>query len=206
MKTTHRVAVLRGAAALAVFAAAGCNAIFGFEERTLIPPDTCEQYCTDIMAFCIEDALQYQDAQICKEACYELGSGQPGDRAGNSVECRRSYLADAEQLSGDERTEACRKAGFASLDGDSVSVCGDACELYCTLMPEICPDEGIPTDPEACGNLCTGFDRVDDFVATNLAMKNENDTLQCRLWHLANSAAIPNDHCGHAAGEGLCNR
>jgi hypothetical protein len=182
-----------------------CNAVLGLEERTLEEPDVCEEYCTTIMGVCVDDALQYQTAEICLAACYRLNTGEPGDRSGNSVECRRSFLADAEAASGDERVEACRKAGFASLDGASASTCGDACELYCTLMPEICRNAGIPVDPEACGNLCSGFDRVDDFVATNDDMKNQRDTLQCRVWHLANAAALPNDHCGHAAGVGLCN-
>lgn len=118
MKAMNRVAVLRVAAALAVFAAAGCNAIFGFEERTLEVDneDLCNEYCAGILAECQGSSEQYENETVCKESCFAMNSGNPGATSGDNVECRLRHVEEAAQLraEGKDTYDVCSKAGYAS--------------------------------------------------------------------------------------------
>ncbi len=204
MKTTHRVAVRNVAAALAVFAAAGCNAIFGFEERTLEEPELCDQYCKAIGDACRDDDKQYDDSSVCLTACNRIASSD-NETIAESIGCRLEFARQAASITEPgEKLEACRSAGFGTLDRNSSSSCGDACELYCNLMATVCPDEDLPEVGEPCSGFCLALEREGDFTAADAFVNEGGDTLQCRLWHLANATKQSEPHCGHANGSQFC--
>ena len=191
-----------------LLASAGCNAIFGFDERTLDEPDSeevCLDYCERIQGICTGEAFQFESDDICISACLSLSLGEIGDRTGNTVECRMSFLDDAEELEGEERTNACAIAGFVSIDRDGQPGCGDPCVSYCEAMRATCPDTVPGTMEDAdCDSLCRNLEVATDWTANDPNDKDVDDTLQCRLWHLANATNLPNNHCGHAEGEVKC--
>lgn len=209
MKTTHRVAVRNVAAALAVFAAAGCNAIFGFEERTLEPPDLCEQYCVGIMAECQGSSEQYESETVCKESCFAMNSGDPGASSGDNVECRLRHVEAAAELraEGKNTYDVCSQAGYGSaiFDDPPTPACATPCRRYCERLASICRPEfdNAGFDSENCVGECAKIE-IDPNWDPAGPERDSFNSLQCRLWHLSNAENDSGTHCPHAVGIGKC--
>lgn len=209
MKTTHRIAVRTVAAAFALLGAVNCNAVFGFEERTLIPPQLCEEYCAGIMAECQGSSMQYENERVCEESCFAMNSGEPGATSGNNVECRLRYVEEAASLRADGKDvyDVCSQAGYGSsiFDDPPTPACVAPCAQYCARLPVLCAPEfqNAGLNDENCTPTCAGLDVDPDW---NPAGPNRDtfDSLQCRLWHLSNAERDPGTHCPHAVGITKC--
>jgi hypothetical protein len=176
---------------------AACQAIAGIEDRKLDPeadepgqPDAskqCQSYCESVMAACIGDNAVYTSPEHCLRVCSKLDPGDPNEPVGNTVACR-ARQAQIAKVS--EPEETCRSAGPGG-DGE----CGTDCEAYCTLYPQICPDQYLYESEESCLQACSGLAEQHRY---NLMDDHEGDTIECRLVHTASATVLPEEHCKHA--------
>ena len=189
------------AAALALFGAAACNSILGFEERTFNP---CAQYCSSITETCKDTFKQYQSEEICLATCALLDPGDGASTEGNTVACRQAHIDAAAELSQADRGEQCHLAGLAGTFPDGSAGCADRCDFYCSLMAEVCPGTAPGSaDPEDCASLCTAVPVNAAWTAADPDLKDHDDSIDCRFWHLANATDGP-EHCDHADGTVKC--
>ncbi|HEY6077795.1 MAG TPA: hypothetical protein VIW29_03285, partial [Polyangiaceae bacterium] len=176
---------------------AACQAVAGIEDRTLDPnapdpgdPDTteqCQDYCDTVMAACIGTNAVYTSEAHCLGICAKLEPGDPNEPVGNNVACR---LRQAQIAELSEPEETCRSAGPG---GDGI--CGSDCDAYCTLFPQICPDQYLHGETEACLKACGG---LADQSSYNLSADHGGDSIECRLVHTASATVDPVEHCKHA--------
>jgi hypothetical protein len=186
-------------AALSLLAA--CNAIFGFEERTLEP---CSPYCSAIMQACTDDDKQYESEEVCRAVCADLLELE-ADASVDPIACRSGHVDTAASASEAEtKRVACRKAGLSGADVDGATVCSDRCELYCGLMSLTCKDRStVPDVLEDCKTLCQAVPANPTWTQTDPALRDHDDSIECRFWHLGN-AALEVFHCSHADGTSKC--
>jgi hypothetical protein len=194
-----RPATWLAASALALFGAAACNSILGFDERTF---DPCAQYCTSIIETCKDTFKQYQSEEICLASCALLDPGSSTD--GNTVACRQAHVDAAGDLAQADRGEQCHLAGLAGTFPDGSAGCADRCELYCSLMAEVCSETALGSaDPEDCATQCTAVPVNASWTAADPELKDHDNSIDCRFWHLAN-ATDGAEHCAHADGTVKC--
>ena len=179
----------------------GCNGVLGLEERTF---DACTQYCDTIRNDCVQANAQYQDDASCRATCELLEPGESDNPVGNTVACRFEQLNKAS--SGQSVDALCPAAGPSGFDRSSVQVCGDRCETYCTLMKTVCAGRSpvADLDTEACLSLCNDVPDNPAYDPSNSDVKDHDDSIQCRLWHLSVASTIPDPHCSHADGTTKC--
>jgi len=179
----------------------GCNGILGFDERTF---DACTQYCDSIANTCVQANAQYQDAESCKATCALLPPGDSAEPVGNTVACRFETLEQAKDTGAVD--SLCPAAGPAGFDDASQQVCGDRCNTYCDLMKTICSGKAdiAALDLETCLTECSKVTDNPAFDPTNGDIKDHDDSIQCRLWHLSVATTAPDPHCAHAEGKTKC--
>jgi len=190
------------AAGLAYVATAsiGCNGILGIDERTLAPADdplSCESYCVAVQAGCTGEFAQYQTREVCLSTCALLPLGTAADTSGNTVGCRLHNV----QLATDtgERGDHCPIAGPAG--GAS---CGDRCQNFCSVFVPSCIGLSAVADTESCLAFCASSIDHPEWNPLVPEELDHDDSIQCRIWHLANAAQSPDIHCGHADGTTKC--
>src|SRR5262245_26383910 len=115
-----------------------CNGVLGWDAARVDPiltsdastsdastPDAgdlnCESYCTEVMARCTGEQLQYLTTAVCLSMCSHFDLGGPTDDKVDSLGCRQHFLLAA----GDPAVN-CVKAG--PLGGNT---CGDHCKAFC---------------------------------------------------------------------------
>ncbi len=138
----------------------------------------CADYCDAIEANCPN---AYPQRAHCVHMCraYPRGSAADGN---NTLECRQKYAQMGE-------------CNAAHTDGGGV--CGDVCDQYCRLEATNCQGEhSIYESEQACRSMCALFDPDGDHGDWRTEV--EDDTLQCRTYHLGQPASeFPETHCPH---------
>jgi hypothetical protein len=162
----------------------------------------CERYCSAIMAGCSQEHAQYIDRDGCLAACAKLAAGAPGDRTGNSIQCRLTYAMKA-------NSEPYTYCTWAGPGGDGK--CGSNCEGFCTLMMQACSAETTEpgdyfTSYQQCQATCQALPDVGEYSASNSSLQMGADHVECRLYHVGAALAEddPLTHCHHAMGRTLC--
>ena len=59
------------------------------------PLSLCAQYCQAVTDGCVGDMAQYTDLDACLTECSYFPEGEPGDKEGNSINCRLGYALRA---------------------------------------------------------------------------------------------------------------
>jgi hypothetical protein len=156
----------------------GCESIAGIEERVYEPPPgspECQAYCTEVMSACTGTLALYTDQASCVQTCEGFPRGADTDA---TLEC---FLKEAKIAAKLEPDVHCRSAG--PFGG---GLCGTACEAYCALLSEFCPEEHafVPGCLEKCPALKnSGFSPLADLES--------GDTLGCRIHKLTLASANP---------------
>ena len=163
---------------------------------------TCRKYCDDLMSQCTGGVKQYLDMLQCLRVCRIFPPGVVDGPDGNTAACRMKYAAKARYGIGSERDAYCRKAGPGS-DG----TCGAICDGFCTLMMPTCTEQRtapyfFPT-LDACLMTCRGLRDAPPFTVADGTLPDEN-TAQCRLFHVTSAVMDPDEHCEHAMGVTMC--
>lgn len=157
-------------------------------------PEPCDQWC-DLMLEACPDSLPSAEGtdprRACAIECAEamVPIGTPGERVGNTLECRAEHARLAQ-------SDPAGHCSSATLEGGGV--CTDAnCEIYCELMATACP-ERFP-DVESCVATCDAYPDVPSQPDT------PGNSLQCRA---ANARAALSDasrcDAADAGGGGVC--
>ncbi len=178
-----------------------CNGVLGFEERTL---DPCVQYCDTIQTSCVQARQQYQDEESCLATCRLLPPGTEERKQGNTVLCRLDVASQVE--GGDDPALLCPAAGPSGFDALGTQVCGDRCTTYCDLIVEVCSGRSAVADLdlESCLSLCSMVPDNPAFDPSVGDIKDHDDSIQCRMWHLAVATTAADPHCAHADGTSKC--
>jgi len=184
-----------GVALVAVLAAVpfGCREVLGIETRGS-DDLTCDAYCSSIAAACTadQDHLQYGSTAACLALCATFPVGTLEDDGPNSLGCRirQVGLIGAEGI--------CAAAGPG---GDGY--CGTNCASFCHSAVQICPTD-FATEA-ACVSACADIPDCPLYAVDPNATTLPNDnSLQCRLFHLTSAALDPVKHCPHVLGIGYC--
>jgi hypothetical protein len=204
MTVLHRLRMASAAvlALAAVGALPSCNAVLGIEERELVVDETqelsCELYCETTAANCAGDFQQYESPATCMAMCEQLELGTLEDKSGDTVGCR---LHNAElAASTGELADHCPLAGPASG-----GACGDRCESFCAVFTASCAGlSAVATDLETCRAFCSSSRDNPSWTPLDDQLRDHDDSIQCRLWHLANATLAPDVHCAHADGTVKC--
>lgn len=177
----------------------GCRSVVGVESHELIDQVSCDNYCALIKVHCTGDNLQYSSDtdgsdtdEACMKMCAKMDPGTIDDTKKNTVGCRVRVL---ETFGDVDEPELCRSLGPAGG-----GLCGSDCENYCKTLEAICPDE-FATFNGDCEAGCGGFHDCDGYVAEK---DRNDDSLQCRLFHLSSASVDPTTHCPHAIAMGHC--
>lgn len=170
-----------------------CQAIAGIEERKLDPslaepPDSkqCKDYCSAVLENCVGKNAVYNDLAGCLGFCRYLEPGSSVEPEPNTVACRAREAGFAER----EPDDHCKAAGPGGN-----GVCGEDCEAYCQVYPQVCPDTHAYPDDASCLKACRGVPDQDSFDVTR---DHDGDTIECRLVHTVSSTTLPDSHCLHA--------
>ncbi len=158
-------------------------------------PSVCERYCTAVMQNCTAAFAVYTSLDTCLAVCAALPEGMPGDRAGNSVQCR----LHAASVARDEVPHYCPIAGPGGN-----GVCGSNCEDLCQLRDKLCADYKT-SDTATCLQSCSKLKDLGTYSTDLSANQYGGPHVQCRLYHV--SAAAVDDaelHCTHVDGAAPC--
>jgi hypothetical protein len=159
------------------------------------PPSLCEQYCTAVTQSCTGAFAVYTSFETCLAVCAAMPEGTPGDRVGNSVQCRLR----AAQVAHDEVPHYCPIAGPGGN-----GVCGSNCESLCQLRDQICADYAT-YDHAMCLVGCQKLKDLGSYSTDLDAAQYSGPHVQCRLYHVSAAAADDAEqHCLHVEGAAPC--
>jgi hypothetical protein len=204
MTTSHARALV--ALALVIALPLGCRQILGIEDRELDTSLTdggtdggslsCASYCTSIMATCTDTHQQYASEAACEALCATFPVGAITDTGTNSLGCRMrevTAIAESQELDG------CIGAGPGGA-----GVCGSNCDAFCAGVSALCTAQftDLGGTTESCLAACQ---QVPDCGGYDADPNRNDDSMQCRLFHLTSAAVDKNTHCPHTIGEdGKC--
>lgn len=204
----------------------GCAQIVGIEDRKVAAADggtpptpvaegglasspECDEYCTLSTQLCTKDngGELFYTKEGCQGACFHYPRGDLANRAAavntNSLACRLNQLRNVMQLGEPQNTcPGAGPGGGPAEEGDVSSACGTNCEGYCTLYNSVCDNQIAD-----CMNKCKALsERPPPSVTATADFMSGDDTLQCRLAHLAVAAGAKfignqqarKDHCDHS--------
>jgi hypothetical protein len=166
----------------------GCRGVLGIEERELVDGGgvSCETYCQTIQAQCTGAEIQYASVAACTKMCATFTPGALDDEAVDTLGCRQSLLTRGVSL----KDVNCQSVGPAG------SVCGSACDLYCNTLSQVCLEQ-FATFQGDCLAACAKIPSCGDYVADGL---RDDNSMQCRIFHLTSAASDAVTHCQHAIG------
>lgn len=154
----------------------------------------CDEYCDSVMANCVGAAEQYVSKAVCMKICARLDPGQPGDDAGNTVNCRYHY-AELVPLIGEPATN-CSAAGPGGANSEK-SVCGSYCEGLCRIAFDTCKGaQRVYASISECVSDCETLPDLGDYADS----VQEGNSVQCRLYHVSAAQIDPVIHCPHVSG------
>ncbi len=176
----------------------GCREVLGIESRGS-DALTCDAYCSSIATACTaaDGDLQYAATAGCLALCATFPVGTLEDDGVNTLGCRIRQTGLVEN--GAEGV--CAAAGPG---GDAL--CGLNCQSFCHSAVQVCP-----TDFDSEADCLTKCADIPDCSSTAPYSVNPNPTvlpnensLQCRLYHLTAATLDPMTHCPHVLGIGYC--
>jgi hypothetical protein len=176
--------------ALVPVALSACQVVAGIEDRKLDPEAStdalCNEYCDKVMAACTDEHAVYTNRAQCMGVCSKLPPGEEQEIVNeNSIRCRIRLIDSALHEADD-----CRFVGPGG--GDQ---CGSDCDAYCTVYPQVCPDDYKYGDFDNCLKNCVG---LKDQSRYDLKADHEGDSIECRLVHTSSASVSPTEHCPHA--------
>ncbi len=138
----------------------------------------CVEYCDLIESKCPN---AYPSRAHCAHMCaaYPRGAATDGN---NTLECRLRHARSG-------RCDAAHTNGGG--------VCGEVCEMYCSLHQLNCSGvESVYDSVALCRNTCAVLDQSGDHGDWRTEV--EGDTVQCRTYHFGQPASeFPDVHCDH---------
>lgn len=150
----------------------------------------CADYCKAMDDYCTGKNQMYPSKDACLGVCKRLPVGMDRDTKGNSVSCRYTFAASHED-------GECQNAG--PLGG---GFCGDRCEVYCSLMAQVCSEEFKTfKDQAGCLKACQAVPYHPPYSAETEPHEN---SLSCRMYHLSSATFNPMHHCPHTIGIEYC--
>lgn len=159
----------------------------------------CEKYCHLALRNCTGDNQLYADEAACLAACGGFrNDGAPGDREGNTVQCRIRALGLAGAEPPATADQHCPSGG---ADGGEVCIDRPTCAQYCDVVTEACAEQGHPQYPsrEACLAYCEQSAGLPAGTLDDTA----GNTIGCRIYHATvASATTPEEHCTHSGPTG----
>jgi len=186
------------AAVLATSLLAACSS----DDTTTPPPAalTCADLCTAVTAACTVTGtggtIQFTDAAQCNAWCgtaYGWTAGTAGATSGNTIACRVTHAGLA--VTPGPATTHCPHAGPTGG-----GACGTLCENYCDAAVRNCTGANTTfADRATCITACTtATTGATPAVPTNGAVNAPGgNSIQCRIWHLAQAQGNPGLHCPH---------
>jgi hypothetical protein len=151
----------------------------------------CDLLCELSANICVGGLEVDYGGETCDEACAGWPVGAAGDLAVNTTWCRIGYLDQGENV---VLATAC---AAAALDGGGICVDPPtACEIYCEQAAAVCQnDQEIVFGESDCPTTCGLWDEgeEDDLL---------EDTVWCRINHLALVSEDPALHCSAASPDG----
>ncbi|MDQ3031506.1 MAG: hypothetical protein M3Y87_03750 [Myxococcota bacterium] len=151
------------------------------DSGVVAPTLDCATYCGRIMTACTGDNAQFASMDNCMDTCGAYDEGTIDDMAGNTLGCRIYHAGVA-------ATDPVTHCSHAGPLGDGV--CGAACESFCTIADDQCPDAYASMG--MCMTACAAFTPGDYSTAST-----SGNTLACRMYHLSVASTQPDPHCGH---------
>lgn len=159
----------------------------------------CENYCHLALRNCTGDNALYADQDACLAACGDFrDDGVPGDREGDTVQCRMRALVLAGTEPPATADQHCPSGG---PDGGDVCVDRPTCAQYCEVVTEVCEDAGVPQYPDAAA--CLNYCGRDAGLPAGTLDDTGGNTIGCRIYHATvASATTPDAHCSHSGPTG----
>lgn len=192
---TRRIAQAIAALGTLIAIPLGCRAILGIEEREF-DELSCANYCAQMAETCADADQQYASDEACQKLCASFPVGTIDDQEGDTLGCRLNAIKDA--VATGEAHDACLAAG----PGGS-GRCGTNCESFCTSLEALCATEfaTVAALDGGCLGYCSDIPDCEDYAADPL---RDDNSLQCRLFHLSSAAVQPTTHCKHTLAIGMC--
>jgi hypothetical protein len=186
--------IVQAFAALGVLIAIplGCRNIIGIQERQF-DELSCESYCAKMAETCTGANQQYASDDACQKLCKSFPVGSIDDQEGNSLGCRINAVKGA--ASTGEAHDACLNAGPGGND-----TCGSNCDSFCASLEIVCQAQFDSLGGD-CLKTCQGIPDCGDYQADPL---RDDNSLQCRLFHLSSAAVQPETHCKHTLAISKC--
>ena len=149
---------------------------------------SCESYCTSIMANCTGANQQYGGMADCVTTCSNFPVGAAADTSGNTLGCR-TYHADAAMAGPDVH---CRHAGPGGNNA-----CGADCLGFCSLVLSECTGANAQYggDMGQCMTACGAFATTPAYSSSTTS----GNSVACRLYHATAASLNPGTHCAHTA-------
>ncbi|MBL8739798.1 MAG: hypothetical protein JNK04_01855 [Myxococcales bacterium] len=163
----------------------------------LVDAALCATYCDAVQTSCTGAFAVYGSRDACLAVCAALPAGEPGDVAGNTIQCRLASAASA----------AAEPAYYCASAGPSGNgVCGSSCDALCSISEAVCTGDAAQwSSTSACMADCADLADLETYSVDPAAAMYAGDHVQCRIFHASASAlADPHVHCAHAGGEPPC--
>lgn len=160
---------------------------------------TPESFCKENLATCTADNGQYTDEATCITVAKSFTAGTPGEKTGNTLECRVYHTTAA-------KTAAAMHCGHSGLLGGDLDpttaggdLCGDGVEAFCKLAVATCKGVtgGYP-DEATCAAEAKTFPK--STAQFSITKDTTGNTFNCRAYHLmaaTKDAASATMHCPH---------
>lgn len=178
----------------------GCRGIIGVEGHELIDKLSCENYCALMKVSCTGENLQYpadsnseaDTDEACMKMCALFEPGTLDDTEKNTLGCRIRVLDTFGKV---DEPELCRSVGPVGE-----GLCGSSCEAYCKSLEALCPTL-FASLVDDCMTFCGDIANCGGYVADSA---RDDNSLQCRVFHLTSASIDATTHCPHAIGVGHC--
>lgn len=173
----------------------GCRNIIGVEERVLTDASSassdCTAYCTLIQEKCTGDNQQYASQTACEKMCATFDPGSADDGNTDSLACRKRVLDNGVDVG---------EVDCAGAGPTGHLQCGSICDVYCKSLELLCIEQ-FSTYGGNCLTDCAAFTDCGDYTAND---SRDDDSIQCRFFHLNSASVDPETHCPHSIAINHC--
>lgn len=197
-----------------------CDARFDISCACAEGQNPCDCYCDLVAANCTGVNSVYLSREDCGAMCPAFEDSLVFSE--EALRCRINFAAQAGTSSRPEQVrDLCSAAGPSGRAQSGAFVCDvDSCNPYCGFVGKFCSEEILGEAVE--GAFPNSFTCIDDcqtrreqsaaYDNRDYRVRAAGDNLQCRLYHVTNSALAhsQNDlaeaarHCTHALGAPPC--
>lgn len=180
-----------------------CRGILGIEEREFDPtvvvdggdagaPDalSCAAYCDAVALACKDQNLQYASTAACLGLCATWPVGTSADLTGDTLGCRINQTKVAANTG--------ELADCAAAGPGGNGTCGTNCESFCASLAIVCPTD-YDGSASSCLGDCLRLATCGDYHV-DTAHDPDDQSVQCRLFHLTSATQSASTHCPHAMG------